>query len=151
MEMLPIIFAKGRHPISYMIRAVTWSRWSHVGVLHDGDLEWNGKTYTGLKVIEAAGGIGTAVTPYSEFKARYNQTATAEIPCDGLGKAYERLIEQLGKPYDFWALLGIALRVGSWADDTKWFCSELLAYATGLWRVETNKRVTPDNIWRASR
>jgi uncharacterized protein YycO len=138
MEKLTIVFAKGRHPISYLIRLVTWSRWSHIAVVF------------GDEVLESVGGIGVVKTPLPEFIARYSDVAFAEIPCDSKDVAYQRLTEQCGKPYDFWALLGIVFRLGSWADDNKWFCSELVAYATGLWRQERNKRVTPENIWRAS-
>lgn len=138
MELLPIVFAKGHHPISYLIRLVTWSRWSHVAVVH-GDM-----------VIEAAGGVGVTVTPLDKFVARYTAVEFATIPCDSKENAYARLHQQVGKPYDFSALLGILFRVGRWSNPEKWFCSELVAYATGLWRKDRNNRVSPEDTWKAS-
>lgn len=139
MELLPIIFAKGRKPISYAIRLLTWSRWSHVAVL-DGDM-----------VIEAAGGVGVTVTPLNDFLARYTDTEIASIPCDSLERAYGRLHAQVGKPYDLWALFGILFRVGRWSNPDKWFCSELIAHASGLWRSNRNNRVSPEDIYKASK
>ncbi len=43
-------------------------------------------------------------------------------------QAYNWALTQLGKPYDFTAIAGIALN-RNWREDDSWFCSELVAAA----------------------
>lgn len=47
---------------------------------------------------------------------------------DGIDEAYEWARTQIGKPYDFSAILGMALN-RNWRDEDRWFCSELVAAA----------------------
>lgn len=149
MEFLPSVFAKGHHPISYGIRAVTWSRWSHCGALHEGDLWFRGKLYTGLKVLEAVGGKGVIVTPWAEFRARYKDEhiAFGLVPVlDSRDDAYQRAISELGLEYDFSMLLGNLLRTG-WDHPDKRSCSEYMANASRIFRMERIVRVTPEDLW----
>jgi uncharacterized protein YycO len=57
---------------------------------------------------------------------------------------------QLGKPYDWGAIVGIALH-RDWRAPDKWFCSELVAWAceqagTKLLRFDNLDRVTPGQL-----
>ena len=53
--------------------------------------------------------------------------------------------------------VGVALAVGgiffrgSWHDDNKWFCSELVGDLSGMFRRDRNMRVTPEHIWLISK
>lgn len=149
MEFLPTVLAKGSHPISYGIRLVTWSRWSHCAALHDGILEHNGRCYSGLKVLEASGGKGVIVTPWHEFKARYKHgdIAFGLLPVvDSREAAYARLISELGLGYDMSMLFGNLFRTG-WDNPNERSCSEYLANGSRIYRSERISRVTPEHIW----
>ncbi len=149
MEFLPSVFAKGTHPFSYGIRLSTWSRWSHCAALHDGILEFKGRVYSGLKVLEAVGNAGVVVTPWHEFKARYKagNIAFGLLPViDSREMAYARLIAELGLDYDFNMIFGNLFRTG-WDHPDKRSCSEYLANGSGLYRTERVARVSPEHIW----
>ena len=58
---------------------------------------------------------------------------------------------QIGKPYDYTAILGLGLR-RDWQEEDAWFCSELVAWAfqhagEPLFRAECLRRVTPQHLW----
>ncbi len=163
MNAIPVIFAKGYHPISLGIRLLTYSEWSHCAILHYGPLTVHGQQYDGEKVIEALGGAGVVVTPMSDFVARYLDYEIAMLPViDSPAAAYDRAIAQIGKRYDsaaLWAiplelllsipplnLLSPALRLADWNDPDAWFCSELLAHAAGIYRERLARRITPSRI-----
>lgn len=131
-----VIFGRSRTLSSFAIRLFTWSRWSHVGVV-DGD-----------NVIEATLKRGVSVTTLDEFKSRYHRTQIAEIPsCEGWR---ERLRECIGDGYDWRGIFSLVFR-SKWDDRGKWFCSELVAYASGVVRGGRVSRVTPEHVWMISR
>ena len=61
--------------------------------------------------------------------------------------AWEFAESQVGKPYDLSGLWNF-LASRDWTTDDKWFCSELVAYATGGWR--SAGRITPEMLYEAS-
>jgi len=65
---------------------------------------------------------GVKVRPYA--KDRYSRVE--QFTAKGILQAYEWARTQIGKPYDFSAIAGIAID-RNWRDETKWFCSELVA------------------------
>ena len=133
-----VIFAKDRRPISLLIRLVTWSRWHHCAAI----------TPDNKFVIEAKGGVGVVRTPLAEFKSRYKHTAIAVIDCHDQ-VAFDFLNKQVSKDYDLKAIFGILFRT-SWDHGDKWFCSELVAKASGKFRNERMSRVTPEHLWMIS-
>lgn len=129
---MKIIFARSGTLTSLFIRWFTWSKWSHVGIVLDN------------KVVHATGGKGVAIEPLKDLISRSKDYELAEIPGE------ESLaLEQVGKEYDNTAVFGV--RWGAWDDPDKWFCSELVAYASGLFRANMNKRVTPQHIYMVSK
>lgn len=137
---LIVIFGRNHLPFSWLIRVFTWSRWSHCGVVVAGDTH----------VVEATAKHGVIITPIEEFKERYTDWQIAELPCDDVRLAHQRLKSQLGKKYDFGAIFGILLRTG-WNIEDKWFCSELTAYAANTFREDRVGRITPEDIWSNSK
>lgn len=131
---MKVIFGRNNLPFSWLIRAFTWSRWSHCGIL-DGD-----------KVIEATALHGVVVTPLHEFIARYNRYSIADMLVSDDSEAINRALSQVGKRYDFSAIFGILLRSG-WNSDSAWFCSELVAHAADTYRADRISRITPEMIW----
>lgn len=88
-------------------------RWSHCGVLLG---DW---------VVEARAFNGVVLTPGHEFIERYAETRIVEyLALDPAGG--ERWLRgQIGKPYDYEAILGAWTRT-NWQDDAAFQCAELL-------------------------
>lgn len=137
MDTTTVIFGRNWHPVGVGIRLSTWSRWQHVGAV----------TPDGLYVIESRGGVGVVKTPIKDFKARYTQYEEATLPIDVSPAQYwSFLYDQVGKPYDNLAVAAIALR-RDWQRTDAWFCSELIAAASGKWRRKLS-RITQEEVWR---
>lgn len=125
--------------MSYLIRAFTWSKWSHIAVIMPDD----------VTVIEAVGGKGVVQTRLADFIDRYPEWTDCKLPVRDRQAAFRFLRSQLGKPYDMTALYSMVLR-RDWQETDSWFCSELVAYATGLFKHDYVKRITPEHLWRIS-
>ena len=139
MKSVRVMFSTTRWPLSAAIRAFTWSRWSHVALV-DGDT-----------VIEATAAHGVRRAPRAEAICRAADYAFVELPATDPAAVIAAAAGEIGKPYDFTALVGLALR-RDWQDCDAWFCSELIAWAfeaTGqpLLRAEVVRRVTPQHLW----
>jgi ribosomal protein L15E len=131
-----VIYGRNNLPFSLLIRLFTWSRWSHCGIVVD-DV-----------VIESTFSKGVTRTKLEEFIARYKSTELCEIPHS---KGWlERANNQVGKKYDKLAVIGVFFR-GGWDKKNKWFCSELVAYASGIYRHDRVNRVTPEDIYKISK
>lgn len=139
MERLPVIFTRSPTPISWAIRAFTWSQWSHVGVV----------SADGRFVFEAKGRDGVVMTPIEQFKKRAFEWHQTTIPCENRAAAYRFYRSQLGKPYDVTGVFSIALR-RDWQESDAWFCSEFVAAPLGLFRRQSIRHITPECIWRVS-
>ncbi|WP_102798715.1 YiiX/YebB-like N1pC/P60 family cysteine hydrolase [Bowmanella denitrificans] len=129
---MQVIYCRNNHPLSLFVRWFTWSRWSHCGIVLDGD------------VIHATAAQGVVCQPLTEFVRQYPTYQICTMP----GTAH-LAIDQLGKPYDWGGVLGI--RWGKWDDHNRWFCSELVAYCSGLFRPNRRNRVTPEHCWMVSK
>ncbi|WP_115954009.1 YiiX/YebB-like N1pC/P60 family cysteine hydrolase [Cupriavidus plantarum] len=116
MKTVRLMFSTTHWPLSAVIRAFTWSRWSHVAVI-DGDT-----------VIEAVAVHGVRRAPLKEAIERASDFALVDLPARSPEAVIEAAASQLGKPYDYSALVGLALH-REWQDDGAWFCSELVAWA----------------------
>jgi len=112
--MLQLIYAR-RHAIgSMLIRGGSWwAPWSHVGVVTPDDT-----------VIEAVAWRGVIETSMADFIARHSKTAIVSVACPEPVRAVAYGRTQLGKGYDWLALLGIPLRE-PWEDADRWICAEL--------------------------
>jgi uncharacterized protein YycO len=136
-----VLFCTSTLPGATLIRAVTWSNWSHVALI-DGDY-----------VIEAAWPVVRRV-PLVDVLKKHNHFQIVDLPCDNPRGVIEAAKSQIGKPYDLTALFGF-LAHRDWQDTNKWFCSELVAWAfdaagSPLFRPEALHRVTPQHLWMLS-
>lgn len=139
MSTLSLLFCNARDPLSLAIRAFTWSRWSHVAIID------------GYNAIEALAPDGVTMTETQEVLLRSREFELVELPCRNPQAVREAASSQVGKPYDYTALLGLALR-RNWQAEDAWFCSELIAWAfmqagEPLFRAECLRRVTPQHLW----
>ena len=133
-----LLFCTSRLPGAALIRAVTWSPWSHV-VIVDGD-----------EAIEAVW-PAVRVVPVTKVLASHGRYAFADLPCTDPAAVIAAARSQVGKPYDLSALFGL-LAHRDWQEEDRWFCSELVAWAfdqggSPLFRREANHRITPQHLW----
>jgi len=140
MSTIDLLFCTNPHnPLSWMIRAGSWSQWSHVAII-DGD-----------DVIEAVALDGVVVTPLATRQAADPTWQRVTLPCANPEAIIAASRSQLGKPYDYTGVLGIGLH-RDWQETGRWFCSELVAWAfqqggTPLFRKGASGRVTPQEVW----
>lgn len=139
MNVVQLLFTTTRWPASWLIRAGTWSAWSHVALV-DGD-----------QVIESVMGHGVRrVSLYSAIR-RASRHALVNLPTRNPALIVAAAAAQIGKPYDYTAILGLGLH-RDWQEDDAWFCSELVAWAfqqagEPLFRAECLRRVTPQHLY----
>ena len=139
--MIRVVFCRSNRMRSWIIRAITWSAWSHVALV-DGD-----------EAIEAVW-PGVRAAPLSNVLEHYAAHAFADLPCADPAAALQAARSQIGRPYDWKALVGFLLH-RDWEDERAWFCSELVAWAIHqagkpLFRVSVLRRVTPQHLWMVS-
>jgi uncharacterized protein YycO len=110
-----LLFSTTKDWDSRVVRLLTWSDFSHVDLI-DGD-----------EVIGAVPGQGVVVAPIHTriTAASAILVAQVEAPDD---RVTALVRSQIGKPYNWAAVFGIALH-RDWTNKDSWFCSELLAWA----------------------
>jgi uncharacterized protein YycO len=140
MSKLDLLFCTNPiNPLSWLIRAGSWSTWSHVAIV-DGDT-----------VIEAIAINGVVRTPLATRQKQDPSWAISSLPCLNPQAVINAAATQIGKPYDYTGVLGVGLH-RDWQQDDSWFCSELVAWAfaqggSALFRSRANRRVTPQDLW----
>lgn len=133
-----IVITDGQGFTGAFIRWYTWSEAAHAG-------------------IQVADGFIVDATPnhgVSEHDGMRGQVASY-YDVQGLtqkieDRVWDFLEHQIGKPYDWTAIRGMAFH-RDWHDDRSWFCSELVAAAfesAGLPLLRTNhlNRVSPRDL-----
>lgn len=133
------MFSTSSRPMSAAIRICTWSDWSHVAII-DGDV-----------VIEATAPAGVRRFPVVQAIDHAKRAQLVELPCRDPQAVIAAAASQIGKPYDYTAIVGLGLH-RDWQEDDAWFCSELVAWAferagEPLFRPEVMRRVTPQHLW----
>lgn len=138
---MKIIFTNKKNSItSLLIRLVTLSKFSHMAVLLEHDY-----------VVDTTFMTGVRISNLVDFSKHYPDKIIRDIPLPDEKAAEDFLYAQIGKPYDWTSLAGIAFRNGKWTDDDSWFCSELTEAAVkagGLDRfIEKLSRIIPQYCW----
>lgn len=133
-----MMFTNSKTPMSPLIRAVTWSDFSHCVVLIDDD------------TIIHSDFHGVRIEPIKDLQNRSKNWMIVEYECERPNDVIEACKSQLGKPYDFTGLFGIILRDVDLQDDSKWWCSEFPVYAFDVtkqpkFNVEFMHRITPQH------
>lgn len=136
-----VIFTKRKQIGSILLKFILWSKWSHCAIVtNDGT------------IIEASI-HGVVERPLEDLVEEMSAYEMYEIPCDNPSLVIEKARSQIGKPYDFLGLFGIAFRKRNWCAEDKWVCSELIAWSfaeagrplvrLGSWRVTPNNLCMP--------
>jgi len=139
--MIRIVFLRHASISAALLRAVTWSAWSHVALANDED-----------DVIESTAlGGGVRGTTMALLLRNASSYEIGTVDCDGAA-AWAFALRQIGKPYDWTAVLGIGLH-RDWQDDDKWFCSELAAASVAAAGIDlvrkTKNRITPQDLYQS--
>ena len=133
-----IALYKGTSFISRIIRWRTWSDYSHAAwVCRDGT------------VIEAwVGGVRRVPGLLSQHKedTTIELYEVAGLTEDQRDRIEAFLAAQIGKPYDYTAILGFALRKDT-QNPAKWFCSELVFAGCQSAAINLLARIPP---WKVS-
>lgn len=137
---MKLLLSKRRHPGSALIRAITWSRWSHVDIVVDDDM-----------LLSAAAPYGVEFSMREDRLARASAAVMIELPVPDEPAAIAWAMRQLAKPYDWLGVIGLGLH-RNWQDDDAWFCSEFAmqaAQAGGYapYRQNRVRRLVPEHIW----
>lgn len=130
------------NPFSWVIRAGSWSTWSHVAIV------------SGDSVIEAVAIDGVSQRALADRKKQDPRWQLVDFACANPQGVIEAARSQIGKPYDYTGVLGIGFH-RNWQQDDAWFCSELVAWAfqqagCPLFRTGASRRVTPQDLWMLS-
>lgn len=124
-----------------ILRLFLMSKWNHVAIQF------------GNVVYESVSGAGVIRRSPAEFSKAWDKVSSLEVNVADRMALLRFLQAQVGKPYDWKAILAFPFR-GSWQDRSGWFCSELvyegLIVGGGLLsdRLPAN-RVTPRDLWVA--
>lgn len=141
MPQIRAVFCRIPHFTTPILRAATWSSWSHVAPIIDDEDDM---------VIDATFKHGVARRSLSQLLADASKFEIKTIECPDPKAAFDFARDQLGKPYDTWGALGVGLH-RDWQADDAWFCSEFfeaMAAAGGNRRFVNNaNRVTPQHSW----
>lgn len=99
------------------IRAFEGGQASHCGLLIGGD-----------DVIDATFRHGVALRRREQFERRRRIVEVIDVPLPDERAAVMFALEQVGKPYDWTAIVGF-MGLRDWSSDRRWYCSELCASA----------------------
>jgi uncharacterized protein YycO len=121
----------------WLIRLFTFSQWNHVAI------------QVGGVVFDATGRYGVRTWSAHDFKSHYDRVESIGVEIDEQATT-AFLKSQLGKPYDFMALVAMPFR-SDWQSRDKWFCSELVTAALKAGGCKFDRlpahRVTPRDLW----
>lgn len=139
--MVPILFSTGPSLASKLVKATTWSKWSHVEIL-------NKDNHNMLIGANAPKGV-----VYKSMVSRIEESTVvvqADFPGD-FAKAWSFAESQLGTPYDWLGAAGMGFH-RNWEKDDAWFCSELVAASLAAagycpYRAHLLRRIVPQHLW----
>lgn len=125
---------------SAAIRYFTWSPYSHVDFVLPNGMLLGARAARGVALYSPAEWQASRVATYSVATNIRQQEAILRAARS-----------QIGKPYDWGGVLGIALRSRRWQADDSWFCSELVTWAfeqagVPLLRTTDAWRITPRDL-----
>lgn len=132
-------FCKSEDLGGRLLRLFLMSRWNHVAI------------QIGGSVYESVSGSGVIKRRPSDFGKAWDKVSSVEVDVVDQLTMLRFLQGQVGKPYDWKAILAFPFR-GSWQDRSGWFCSELVYEALRVGgalvsdRLPSN-RITPRDLW----
>jgi uncharacterized protein YycO len=137
---MKLIYTSKKHSLSsFFIRLFTFSKYSHCAIDLGDDM-----------IIDTVLTTGVRTSTVAEFAAMYPDQVVIDIKVPDDINAYQFALEQVGKPYDWSAIISLAAQ-RDWQEPDKWFCSELveaILAAGGLQRFRDEVyKITPQESW----
>lgn len=131
-----IVLTSGEGPVGAFIRWYTWSWAAHAAIqLDDGT------------IIDAT--LANGVSHHQRVMGKEQRFYDIVLPPEAnMKNATQWLYAQLGKPYDWTAITGMAFR-RDWHDPKSWFCSELVEAFSEAGHFPLIE-ITTDNLDRVS-
>lgn len=117
--MIKLRFIQENNIGSWAIRFWTWSPWSHVEFLID-NIDNLPAGYLSARED------GVQLRPLDYCKPTKEIFGTINCSSEIAAKVLDFAISQIGKPYDFTALLSFVIH-RDWLEPDSWICSELVA------------------------
>ena len=134
-----ILCTHSKSPSSWILRFLMWSPWSHSAIYdEENEVVYDTTLFGG----------GVRKHDAKEFFAHYNRCEIRDIniAADKIAEARAWLEAQLGKPYDWTALLSWVVH-RDWSEDDAWFCSEMTETFRTMFEkrrfVVSASRITP--------
>lgn len=114
-------------PYRYQIQIVT-NRWNPISMaIRFSTRSW--ASHVEFVDVERAATLGARHDGVKERPYFIDHYSRIErFTAGNIGHAYEWAATQIGKPYDYSAITGIAFD-RNWHDESRWFCSELVVEA----------------------
>jgi uncharacterized protein YycO len=139
--MIKLRFSRDYGVLPALIRTATWFHFDHVELL---------LPYEGLLGSSPQGGV--AIRPL-DWKVSID-FEYASVACDDIttGRVLQKLRSQIGKPYDYSALLHLPFGQRDWRDKNQWTCSELIAWSfeesrRPILNAQLSNRLAPRDIY----
>lgn len=136
-----VLCTKVASPGAWLLRLAMWARWSHSAIYDEAaEVVYDTTFWGGGCKVHAAGDF---FNHYSKHELR-----NIEVPDARLPESRAWLAAQLGKSYDWTALLSFVVH-REWDEDDRWFCSEhsetyITLYAQPRFRSKAS-RITPQH------
>lgn len=133
---IKILFAKSNSIGGLIVRLATMSNRNHVAIQVD------------QFIYEASSRYGVTKITEETFYQEWDVKEVIELEVPNVSKLKQFLEAQLGKPYDWRAIIAMPLQI-DWHRKDAWFCSELVAKAlhhSGLIFQVKHNRITPRDL-----
>lgn len=134
---MKLILCRQNNIGSLFLRAVMWSPWCHSAL-------WDDEKKVVYDSTLAQHGV--KVTDELAWFSAYPEHEIRDLVIKDVEASRQWLKEQVGKPYDWTAILGMVFD-RNWKEDNAWFCSEMTETYRSLWGVpvfrENARRITP--------
>lgn len=136
-----VLFASRKWSIaSWLIRFFTFSKFSHVAIRISDELVVHSTFADG----------GVHCISLNEFAEKYPGYIEIDIPLPDEKAAINYAMDQIGKPYDWTAIVGMVFQ-RKWHEEDSWFCNEYweaIAKIGGRPRFRDEvHRITPQQSW----
>lgn len=136
-----LLFSKRAMIGSWLIRAFTWSNFSHVEFVTDDATLIGANIPHGVEEIHIQDRLAIA-----------DEAWMMDIPCDKAEEVITWARSQKGKKYDYVGLMNFLIHRDI-SEKEKWFCSELVsagfeACGVPLFRKGDAFRITPQQVWQ---
>ena len=133
--MVEIFFSDGNSLSARLIRFNTWSKFCHVG-FYD--------RKSGSVIDSRIDRKGVTEYSFEKLKKDYPRIELRTLP-QVPSEVLDIVRSQIGKPYDWTALLGLSFH-RDWQEDDSWFCSELVGWAS----QQTGQSIINKETWRVT-